>query len=66
MAMPGDTKAFNLYTNSIDPAGKMILMRTGIIDHQVATVNDMTSYGEIKNHWILNGIFISQYTRKKC
>ena len=37
MAMPGDTKAFNLYTNSIDPAGKMILMGGGIIDRQDAT-----------------------------
>ena len=37
MAMPGDTKAFNLYTNSIDPAGKMILMRGGIIDREDET-----------------------------
>ena len=28
--------------------------------------HDMSSWGEIRNHWLLNGIFISQYTRKKC
>ena len=59
MAMPGDTKAFNLNTDIVYPAGKMILMRAGIIDHQDATINDMSSWGEIRNHWILNGIFIS-------
>jgi hypothetical protein len=59
MAMRGDPKAFNLNTNSVYPAGKWIRMRAGIIDHQVATIDDMSSWGEIKNHWILNGVFIS-------
>jgi hypothetical protein len=59
MALPGEYKTFNLVSDVSYSVGQWVLIRAGLFDSQDAVVNDMGFFGEIKNRWMTNGIFVS-------
>jgi len=59
IAMPGEYRTFNLITDITYSAGQWIRMATGIYDVQDAVVDDMAYFSEIKNSWILRGVWVS-------
>jgi hypothetical protein len=59
MVMPGEYRTFNLVTDIPYSAGQWTRMRTGIFDVQDGDCDDMSFFGDIKNTWILTGVWVS-------
>lgn len=59
MAMPGQHITFNLVTDIRYSAGQWILLSACIQDAQDVVLDDVTWRGEIRNGWILRGVWVS-------
>jgi hypothetical protein len=59
MVMPNEYRTFNLVTDIPYPAGQWVLLSAGILDVEDAVCDDMTFFGETKNSWRLNGVWVS-------
>jgi hypothetical protein len=59
MAMPGQHITFNFATSFPYSAGQWILLTAGIVDLQVAVLDDMSNGTSIKNSWMLRGVWVS-------
>jgi hypothetical protein len=59
MVMPNEYRTFNLVTDIPYSAGQWVPIRAGILDVEDAVCDDMSFFGEIKNSWILRGVYVS-------
>jgi hypothetical protein len=59
MVIPGEYRTYNLVTDVPYSAGQWVPIRAGILDIQDGVCDDMSFFGEIKNRWILLGVWVS-------
>jgi hypothetical protein len=61
MVTPGEYRVFNLVSHGSFSAGQWVPIKAGILDYQDAVLDDMGFVGEIKNSWILHGVWVSAF-----
>lgn len=61
MVMPNEYRTFNLVSGIPYSAGQWVPIKAGILDVQDAVCDDMSFFGDIKNSWILHGVWVSVF-----